>query len=204
MSGGPDPTFRKAKATAGALGIPSREYVTRIALHGPVNARASPGWNVQANWLISTRRRGGYRKSSTRNSNKPNLRTGLDCRKRLRSHSKRVSLRSPSSLPESSLSVQRSLATARRTKGRCSECRTDALSLILNEAARHYAAIRLELKGAGTPIPEPRLPLRFCERIETANLADVKRKNKTPSHVAVGGSAFTNKRESKLNGANET
>jgi len=48
----------------------------------------------------------------------------------------------------------RSPATERLTKDPCSECWTDARSSILAlRTARHYAAIRLELKGAGKPIP---------------------------------------------------
>ena len=46
----------------------------RKALPG-VSARASPGWNVRGSWPISTRRRSGYSRSSTRNSNKSNPRT---------------------------------------------------------------------------------------------------------------------------------
>jgi len=77
----PDPTFRKAKATAAEMGIPLREYIT-LAIEEELSLgsqrRGKRGLECAGNWPISIRRPCGYRRSSTRNSNKSNLRTGLD------------------------------------------------------------------------------------------------------------------------------
>jgi len=142
----PDPTFRKAKATAAEMGIPLREYITLAVeekLSLAANARASAGWNVRANWPISTRRPCGYRRSSTRNSNKSNLRTDLildtnGLSAYLDSTPEAVEIVSgarelaiPVIVAGEFAFVSRCLATARRTKSRCSECWTGALSLIL-------------------------------------------------------------------------
>jgi hypothetical protein len=67
----PDRTLRKAEAAAGALKKNSQRALS---------AREDLGRNVRANWPIYTKKQCGHRRLLTRNSNRSNLRSGLDSR----------------------------------------------------------------------------------------------------------------------------